>query len=387
MKKNILIIVFSNLKHDARVKRQADTLSSLSNVTVACHDAEPDNGFEIIKFAPTQLTLFRKAVASIFLLLRFYRIAYRWLHDYNEVIRMLNQQQYDLVVANDVETLPIAFKIAGTSPVLFDAHEYAPRHFEDKLMWRIFFQRFNSWLCKTYIPRVSGMTTVGKGLAHEYEKHFLVRPKIVHNAPKYFDIRPSGVNGENIRLIHHGIANRSRRLDLMVDLMERLDHRFTLDLMLIVPPSSSQATIAYLSQLQERASANKRIRFVPAVKSADIVKTINSYDIGVFLLPPVNFNYANTLPNKFFDFVQARLGIAIGPTPEMAEIVQQYQNGVVADNFSPESLAEKLNALNAEDIAQFKHRSNEVAKVFNSENSAMVLKDLVRHILDNRPMA
>ena len=29
------------------------------------------------------------------------------------------------------------------------------------------------------------------------------------------------------------------------------------------------------------------------------------FDVGVFLLEPVNFNYANALPNKLFEFVQA----------------------------------------------------------------------------------
>ena len=70
--------------------------------------------------------------------------------------------------------------------------------------------------------------------------------------------------------------------------------------------------------------------------------TINKYDMGVFLLPPINFNYENTLPNKLFDFIQARLGIAIGPTPEMAEIVNHYKIGLVSEHFTAASLASRL---------------------------------------------
>jgi len=98
-----------------------------------------------------------------------------------------------LIIANDVETLPLAFSVKEKAKVFFDAHEYAPRHFEDKLMWRIFFQGFNTWLCKKYIPQVAGMTTVGKGLAREYEKHFNVNPTVVTNANYYFDLLPSPV--------------------------------------------------------------------------------------------------------------------------------------------------------------------------------------------------
>ena len=43
-----------------------------------------------------------------------------------------------------------------------------------------------------------------------------------------------------------------------------------------------------------------------ASEVATIVRTINQFDLGVYLLPPVNFNSAHALPNKFFEFIQAR---------------------------------------------------------------------------------
>jgi hypothetical protein len=111
-----------------------------------------------------------------------------------------------------------------------------------------------------------------------------------------------------------------------------------------------------------------------------VVTAINKYDMGVFLLPPVNFNYANTLPNKLFDFIQARLGIAIGPTPEMAAIVNQYQNGVVSADFQPKSLAAKLNSLRVADIARFKNQSAVAAQVLNAEKNELIFNELLLKI-------
>ena len=111
--------------------------------------------------------------------------------------------------------------------------------------------------------------------------------------------------------------------------------------------------------------------------------TINHYDIGVFLIPPINFNYANTLPNKLFDFIQARLGIAIGPTPEMASIVKSYGNGVVSDDFSPQSLGRKLNALTREDIIRFKKQSSLAAKELNAEKNEVIFNNLIDQLLPN----
>ena len=104
--------------------------------------------------------------------------------------------------------------------------------------------------------------------------------------------------------------------------------------------------------------------------------------MGIFLLPPVNFNYENTLPNKLFDFIQARLGVAIGPTPEMAEIVNNYKIGVVSENFTPQSLAEKLVTLTQADIETFKHNANRAAADLNAEVNAEKIKTMISGILN-----
>lgn len=380
--KKILVLVLSNLKHDARVRRQILALKDSYRITVVCFGGEQSSDYEIIVIKPTRLTLFRKAVTSVFLLFRFHSIAHKILHNYYYIIRLLEPQKFDLIIANDIETLPLAFAFPGNPKIIFDAHEYAPRHFEDKKMWRLFFQDFNVSLCKKYIPKTSGMMTVGEGLAIEYEKNFNVRPTVITNANNYYEVEPGGVQENKIRLIHHGIATPSRRLELMIDVMALLDNRFTLDMMLLTPGFASKKTRQYLGDLQKRSESDTRIKIIPPVKSNEVVGTIHHYDVGIFLLPPVNFNYRNTLPNKLFDFIQARLAVAIGPTPEMAEIVRQYNIGVVADNFTAESLARKLDQLTKTQIEDFKKNASKAAKELNAEANAVKLNKLISGILN-----
>lgn len=379
--KKILVIVLSNLKHDARVRRQISALKSNYQVTVVCFGGDPDDDLELVVINPTRLTLFRKALTSVFLLSRAYAVAHKILHDYYFTIDLLQEKKFDLIIANDVETLPLAFAFSGNPKVIFDAHEYAPRHFEDKVMWRLFFQKFNLWLCKKYIPKVAAMMTVGKGLATEYEKNFNIKPIVVTNANNYHDVDPLPVPDNQVRLIHHGIATPSRRLELMIEVVEHLDQRFTLDLMLLTPGFASKKTRGYIEELRKRAAAEPRIRIIPPVKSTEVVMAIRNYDIGIFLLPPVNFNYQNTLPNKLFDFIQARLGIAIGPTPEMADIVNHYDIGVVADTFTAESLARKLNQLSKTQIEQFKENACKAAQELNAEANALKINKMISDIL------
>ena len=381
MNKKILILVLSNLKHDARVRRQVLALKNNYDTTVVCFAGDPPDGYELITITPTKLTLLRKAITAVFLLLRFYSIAHKILHHYYPLLQRLADRKFDLIIANDVETLPLAFVFPGSPKVVFDAHEYAPRHFEDKKMWRIFFQGFNTWLCKKYIPLTAGMMTVGKGLALEYEKNFQVTPIVITNANNFVELEPSKVEENKIKLVHHGIATPSRKLELMIEMMAMLDNRFTLDLILLVPGFASKKTRLYIDELRARAQSDARINIIPPVPSTEVVRVINRYDIGVFLLPPINFNYENTLPNKLFDFIQARLAIAIGPTPEMAEIVHHYRTGVVSNDFTPESLADKLNSVTKSDIETFKRNSGMAAKKLNAEINAVSINNLISKVL------
>ncbi len=382
MKKKALVLVFSNLKHDARVSRQVQWLSKIADTTVVCFDSDHIPETRIIKIKQTALTPIRKVWLATLLLLTRFRSAYNVFHDYSFLKKEFQNEHFDLIVANDIDTLPLAFLLTSRGKIIFDAHEYAPRHFENNKTWKFFFQPFNIYLCKTFIPRVAAMLTVGGGLAREYEKEFGVKPVVITNATSFHSLEPSKISPNTVRLIHHGIVNKSRRLELMIEMMRHLDDRFTLDMILMTSDYASSQTRTYIDQLKQKANEDARIKILPGVKSHQVVSTIHSYDIGVFIIPPVNFNYANTLPNKLFDFIQARLGIAIGPTPEMAAIVNQYQIGVIADSFDPKALAQKLNALTSEEIFRFKQNANNAAVEVNAEKNQQIFSDLVTKLLN-----
>ncbi|MBK7701065.1 MAG: hypothetical protein IPJ39_21260 [Saprospiraceae bacterium] len=86
----------------------------------------------------------------------------------------------------------------------------------------------------------------------------------------------------------------------------------------------------------------------------NIVNFISKYDIGLYILEPTNFNNGMALPNKMFEFIQARLAIAIGPSPEMKSLVEEYNLGVVSADFDSKGLAISLNNLTHQNIIDFK---------------------------------
>lgn len=382
-KKKVLVIAFNRLKYDARITRQIQFLKDDYEVDVFCFEKTDIPGVNFFEVKQTPLTLLRKAVAASFLITRQYRRAYWILHNYNDQVSRLKANNYDLIIANDVETLHLAFAISDNNKVLFDAHEYAPRHFEDKLWFRLFFQGFNQFFCKLYIPKVDAMTTVCDGLADEYDKNFGVRPDIITNAPKYHDTVPQKTNPEKIRMIHMGVANFSRKLENMIEVINLLGDPYTLDLMLLTPGYASPQTKAYVENLKQQIAENSRVRIIDPVGSSEVVNKIKDYDMGIFLLEPVNFNYTFALPNKLFEFIQARLAIAIGPSLEMAKIVRKYKCGVVSDDFTPQSLAGAIKQLTPGDIDTMKANCSQAARDLSAEKNAEVLKQICSKILQD----
>lgn len=381
--KSVLVICFSDLRRDARVMRQINFLKSEYRVEVAAFGALPDEQYVFHKLEKTKLTFFRKAVSSVFLLLGFHAIAYNILHHYNRYVAGLRSKNFDLIVANDAETLPIAFKIAnGQSKVFFDAHEYAPRQFEDRLYWRVFFRRFNAYLCEKYIPRVSGMSTINQSLAAAYEDNFGIKSVIITNAPAYVDWSPQPRNQFPIRLVHHGIFTVSRQPEIMIDLMDLLDDRFTLDLIYMVSENASSETKQYFESFKARAAATKNVRVLPALKPAEIVPFLHAhYDVGIILVPPINFNYENGLPNKLFDCIQARVALCVGPLKEIARVTHDHGVGVVSPDFTAKGMAQALQTITLEDINRFKRSTDAAAKQLNAEYNKTLLLDALKKII------
>jgi glycosyltransferase involved in cell wall biosynthesis len=380
--KQALVIVLSNLKHDARVMRQINFLSKRFALTICCYEMEANPNYNIIKLTGGKLTFFTRALSATLLLSKRYTWAHGILYPFKSFLKSrLSNTHFDLIVANDVETLPLAFDLKkANTKIIFDAHEYAPLHFEDKLWWRIFFKGFNTFLCKKYIPKVDGMITIGKLLADEYEKNFNVKPVVMTNACAFHDLKPLPSESETIRLVHIGIVNRSRKLEMFIELLNALPDNFTLDLILVMPPQASPQTREYFEWLKDLAKSNQRVRFKDAVPVAQIVPSIQQYDMGIILAPPINFNYANGLPNKLFDYIQARIGAISWPTPEIARIVKDYRIGVIGETFTIASLADAIRPLKRKDINEFKNNTNKAAEELSAEKNEIVLNNLIDDI-------
>ncbi len=375
----ILCVSFSPLHADARVLRQLEVLRAHGDVTTVGYGPAPAGVARHIR-VPDDAPSLPQTVSGVL------KLALH-LHDSVELeapgekaVReeTVASGPYDLVVANDARALPLAFAAAGEAPVYADMHEWAPQERASSLVWRVLVGPYMQHLCEKYLPRTAAVTSVSSGLAALYTERFGVATELVRNAADLRELSPSPVDPDRIRLVHSGTADPERNIVELIDATERLGERFTLDLYLLEVPGG------HLDVIRRKAANSPRVTVHDPVPPETLPTVLNQYDLGVFLYPLKTLSQLYVLPNKFFDFVQARLGLAFSPAPETDAYITQHGIGIITAGTTADDLVDALADITADDVARFKEASHRSAQPLSSQPDRETQSAVVARLLAAR---
>lgn len=390
-KRSILIICRTHLARSPRFMMEVSALKDHYNLIAAGESFNASkNDFEFVSLIrdfltfhykyPLPLKKFFSLILTFYFKLPFVKRGYTYAETVEHNFDVLKKKHFDLVIVHFLFDLPLAVKLAKLKNVklIFNAHEYYPLELEGDPHWMKHEYPKRMRMAETYFPDVAICFCVGKKIADKYKETFGLDSVVITNAKQFYSLEPRMLReGEKIKIIHHGNALYSREIHLMIEMMGFLGDNYELDLMLVTQAETGQ----YINELKEIAGKYRNVRFIEPVAIREIPVFTNTYDIGLFLLPPSSFTYKYALPNKFFEFIQARLAIAIGPSPEMEELVRKYDLGVVADDFSPSSMANKIKELSVERIMYHKNQSHKYARELSMEQNEVLIKQTVDNLL------
>ncbi len=395
----VIILTHTQIEFDSRIRRQLSTLSKKYSILLCCKKGSGDN----LSFLPPNVQYFfyeemvcqlgkrllevyiDKDPDGLYYLSQFhcrlkinmsayaayeaYRVdfvtAYKKIYDYVQK----NNIKVSLIIANDVFVLPIAVRmkkyIKAANPrvkLLGDMHEV---HFDYLGNEADTNQKVRTWLCDTFLPKCDLISSVSDWGVQLYSERYHNIPVVsIRNVAEYQEIFPNKV-GEYIRLIHVGNAQKARRIEEMIKLMDYLEPRFLLDMYLV---SSNEAASLYIKELDTliiQKGLQNRIRILEPVVSEQLIKTINQYDIGIFYIEPIIGNHKYILPNKLFEFIQGRVGVVTTPVFSMKEIIETYEVGKVPIDYSLENFSKAVAEV-AGHIDYYKEKSNIAAKALNT---------------------
>lgn len=376
----ILVISFSDISVDSRVLREISVVEKHGHVTTLGYGPKPRYGHVHLQVPDKDKSLPQTIPGVLKLGLRLHKAAALAAPGNKAALRLLEGRTFDAVVANDARSLPLAFEVArrNGAPVWGDMHEFAPEERTHVTSWRMLVKPFMDWICRTYLPECKATTTVSNEFAKLYKAHYGIDPRIVMNASFFKDLEPSPMPEDGtIRLVHGGGAVYGRNIEGMIEAVKTIGNPLTLDLYLV--PGGDGG--AYLGKLKEIAGDDPRIRIHPPVKPQELLATLNHYDVGIHWLPPYSANAIYTLPNKIFEYVQARLAVAIGPTKEMVNLVDKYHFGLVSNGFTQQDILDTLRELNVENVREFKTAAHAAARDLSYETSAQVIDEVMEALL------
>lgn len=250
----------------------------------------------------------------------------------------------DLIVANDLDTLP-ACHIAAVirrKPLIYDSHEYFTEVAE--LVNRPRVKKIWTRIEKRILPRLKQTSTVCNSIAMAYKSLYGIEMKVIRNVPfrrTKTEAMPLPTHIESLLpqkhplILYQGALNVGRGIEHVIAAM----------------PFVKQAVfcIAGKGDIEESLinqvnalNLSERVVFVGRIPAEELHHLTSRAAIGIVLQEDMGLSYRYVLPNRLFDFIQARIPVLVSNLPEMRHIVDKYRIGLIAESHEPMYLAQKI---------------------------------------------
>lgn len=305
----VLITVYNAIERDARVQRQIEALSAISDVDVLCCGEGVCQQVKYLQIEEGK---------------DFKDISY---HKYvNRYLSITKSKKYDVVYGNDYYScLPMILskKYSGTR-YIYDAHELiidctGPRERFFKLMEKILIKRVDDVICAS---------EQRSKIMKEYYR-LSQAPYVIRNISKMTvggaDMKPEELKILEIpktKIIYAGVLKRGRKLELLCKAAKELGN----DYLFIIVGDGEQ-----FEELQNICVATNitNVHFFGGKKSTELGDYIGKCDIGYLYYPCTDMNNKYCAPNKIYEYTSLGIPFVTNNNPTMEKEVSEYGVGAV----------------------------------------------------------
>lgn len=259
-------------------------------------------------------------------------------------------RKMDLLLANDLDTLPANYLVSRIKriPLVYDSHEYftgVPELQDRKIVRGIW-----KWIERRIFPNLKYIYTVSQSIADLYKEEYNREVKVVRNlSPGWKPVnKPSGseleiTEGKRILILQGSGINIERGAEEAVEAMLYVENA----IFLIIGEGD---VMDQLKKSVDQMDLSGKILFINKMPYAKLLEYTSLGDVGLTLDKDTNLNYRYSLPNKLFDYIQARVPVLASKLVEVEKIIRNYNIGELIDSHEPKHIAEKLNfMLDSED--------------------------------------
>ncbi|MFV0139066.1 glycosyltransferase [Empedobacter falsenii] len=287
-----------------------------------------------------------------------------------------------ILLANDLDSLFPFYLVSKIKnrPLVFDSHEIfselpsLQNRPKTKKIWKT--------LEQFLLPKINHFYTVSDGYANWFHKEYGANPVVIRNVPNRTKLNdkqdfiffrlPENPTNDKI-LMYQGAINMSRGIDKMIEAFKYVENcQFWI--------AGEGPKKAEYEQLVKNLNLTNRIHFLGNIPPKTLKTITPLADIGMSLEEDLGLSYRYALPNKLFDFIQARVPILATNLPEIKKMVEEYNVGKVIINHEPKHLAETLQEILNEGKRSYQENLAKAAKELCWENEEIKLKAIFEQI-------
>ena len=254
------------------------------------------------------------------------------------VVPLFRVPRADVYYVHSYEYLPVPLVTGRNARVIYDAHDFYRDMYPQEMLSELVSRYLLPSLARletAMARRCDAVVTVSQGVAEAIEEAMSVRPHVIPNAfdrrmntQTSCDIRAQiGLAPDQILLVIAGNNKSETRFDYITAMLTALP---------------THVHIAFVGRGYEASDENMRqsdmrdrLHFIPAVPPFEITSFIASADAGLLLYRPISITFKNSLPNRFFHFLDAGLPIARFALPEVERVIGGAPVGPVLDPLDP----------------------------------------------------
>lgn len=357
----VLMVVYNQIQHDARVIRAAEVVSDFGSVVVV--SCNSDLNYTNDKF---QSVVFSSTLKGPLLLIRF------WLFFICYAIK--NKKSIKLLYVHDYNMPFIGLLLSRilSKKWVYDAHELLLQRKSHKYSHR---ELFFIILERIAIRKADLVISANDERKRIITNIYKLKASIsVSNISPYS--RSSIEAHHENTIVYQGVMAEERQISKYIDMMVSLPEYVKMKLIGGGPDIEMYRQQVRKLGLENRVILTGRIPYSKLIEESRVCK------IGIvsYLMDDLNNYYCS--PNKLYEYIQSGVPVVVSPQPFLVSVIKKYKIGEVWDiNIEDKEIFKKRILKILDNFSCYQENMPQFNKDYNFDNEMAKLRNVISSLI------